>query len=328
MVIFGAAGDLTKRLIVPSLYNLACGQLLPQEFAIVGFDLADQNDDAWHAELKEMAQQFVDGAGSTEPLNEDVWKWLTSKMTYVRGDLTDANSYRQLKSKLETIDQQCGTGGNYLFYFAVADRFFEIVASNLGKAGLMKCEEHRWRRLVVEKPFGHDLASAQALDKSLLDVAKESQIYRIDHYLGKETVQNIMLFRFANGLFEPLWNRDRIDHVQITVAETIGVERRGRFYEKTGALRDMVPNHVLQLVSVMAMEAPNAFSADSVRAEKAKVVEAVRVCRNDNNCCSAVRGQYGAGRIDGAKVSAYRSEVGCRAGFKCGNLRGIEIIYR
>ncbi len=308
MVIFGAAGDLTKRLIVPSLYNLACGQLLPQEFAIVGFDLADQSDEAWHAELKEMAQEFVDGAGSKEPLNEGVWNWLTSKMTYVRGDLTDANSYNQLKSKLETIDQQSGTGGNYLFYFAVADRFFEVVASNLGKAGLMKCGEDHWRRLVVEKPFGHDLASAQALDKSLLDVAKESQIYRIDHYLGKETVQNIMLFRFANGLFEPLWNRDRIDHVQITVAETIGVERRGRFYEKTGALRDMVPNHVLQLVSVMAMEAPNAFSADSVRAEKAKVVEAVRVCRNDKNCCSAVRGQYGAGTIEGEKVPAYRSE--------------------
>jgi glucose-6-phosphate 1-dehydrogenase len=309
MVIFGAAGDLTKRLVVPSLYNLTCGYLLPQEFAIVGFDLADKNDETWHSELKEMAQEFVNGSDSKGSVNEDAWKWLTSKMSYVRGDLTDQKCYSDLKSKLEKIDQQNGTGGNYLFYFAVADRFFEVVAENLGKAGLMTSDEHQWRRIVVEKPFGHDLASAKALDKRLLSVADENEIYRIDHYLGKETVQNIMLFRFANGLFEPLWNRDRIDHVQITVAETVGVEKRGAFYEKTGALRDMIPNHVLQLVSVTAMEAPNAFSADSVRTEKAKVTEAVRVCGVDRSGCSVVRGQYGAGTICGENVPAYRSEA-------------------
>ncbi len=306
MVIFGAAGDLTKRLVVPSLYNLACGHLLPQEFAIVGFDLADKDDATWHCELEQMAEEFVHGVGSQDSIQKDVWKDLTSKMTYVRGDLTDAKSYTDLKSRLEKIDGESGTGGNYLFYFAVADRFFETVASRLGEACLLKESKNQWRRIVVEKPFGHDLASAKALNKHLLDNACEDQIYRIDHYLGKETVQNIMLFRFANGLFEPIWNRDRIDHVQITVAETVGVEKRGAFYEKTGALRDMVPNHVLQLVSVTAMEAPNAFSADSVRTEKAKVIETVRVADEDG--LKAVRGQYGPGVMLGKRLPGYRSE--------------------
>ncbi len=309
MVIFGAAGDLTKRLVVPSLYNLACGNLLPKEFAIVGFDLADQNDEAWHKELLAMTEQFVQGSDTKGKVDQDVWKWLTLKMSYIKGDLTNTDSYNQLKSRLEDVDKKSGTGGNYLFYFAVADRFFATVAENLGKSGLSECAEDKWRRIVVEKPFGHDLASAQELDKQLLSVAKENQIYRIDHYLGKETVQNILLFRFANGLFEPLWNRDRIDHVQITVAETVGVEKRGGFYEKTGALRDMIPNHVFQLVSVTAMEAPNAFSADSVRSEKAKVIEAVRVCGSGNSPCSSVRGQYGAGVSCGEKVLGYRSEA-------------------
>lgn len=308
LVIFGAAGDLTKRLVVPSLYNLACAHLLPEEFAIAGFDLADQNDDSWHKALRGMTEQFVGGSASKQGLKEDVWTWLTAKMSYIQGDLNNPDSYTKLKSKLEEIDKQNGTKGNYLFYLAVADRFFGSVVQQLGQSGLAKESNGQWRRVVVEKPFGHDLASAKALNKELLDVVSEKQIYRIDHFLGKETVQNIMLFRFANGLVEPLWNRDRVDHVQITVSETVGVEKRGRFYENTGALRDMVPNHVFQLVAVTAMEPPNSFGAENVRAEKAKVIEAVRICSANDVPRHAVRGQYGPGEIAGEKVPGYRSE--------------------
>ncbi len=309
MVIFGAAGDLTKRLVVPALYNLACASLLPKEFAIVGFDLAQKNDDAWHEELLEMVQEFVKGPQSKGDLNAEVWTWLKSKMSYLQGDLTKAASYQLLKSKLAEVDNQNGTEGNYLFYLAIADRFFGTVVEELGRSGLGKEQEKDWRRVVIEKPFGHDLSSAQALNRQILNILNESQIYRIDHFLGKETVQNIMMFRFANGLFEPLWNRDRIDHVQITVAETVGVEKRGSFYEKTGALRDMVPNHMFQLVAMTAMEAPNSFSADGIRSEKAKLIEAIRICEPQQVKCHAVRGQYGPGEINGEKVAGYRAEA-------------------
>lgn len=308
LVVFGAAGDLTKRLVVPALYNLACAKLLPAEFAIVGFDRAELNDDSWRDELFQMLQQFVKGPEGKGKLNEEVWKWLTERMSYLRGDLTQPESYQALKSRIEERDKQAGTCANYLFYLAIADRFFATVIEHLGQSGLAKEEERDWRRVVVEKPFGHDLASAKQLNQQILRVLDESQVYRIDHFLGKETVQNIMLFRFANGIFEPLWNRDRIDHVQITVAETVGVEKRGAFYEKTGALRDMVPNHVFQLVAMTAMEPPNSFSADSIRSEKAKVIEAVKICSSQEAPCHAVRGQYGEGEIDGQKVVAYRSE--------------------
>ena len=309
LVIFGAAGDLTKRLVVPALYNLACAKLLPEEFAVIGFDLADHTDQSWHEELLQMLQQFVKGPANNGALHPDVWDWLTSRMSYLKGDLTDQASYQALKQKLAEVDQQRHTGGNYLFYLAIADRFFGTTVEQLGQSGLAKEANGNWRRVVIEKPFGHDLASAKALNHQILKVLDESQIYRIDHFLGKETVQNIMLFRFANGLFEPLWNRDRIDHVQITVAETVGVEKRGSFYEKTGALRDMVPNHVFQLVSMTAMEAPNSFSADAVRSEKAKVIEAIKICSKQDVSCHAVRGQYGPGEIDGQHVPGYREEV-------------------
>ena len=306
MVIFGAAGDLTKRLVVPSLYNLACGKLLPDHFAITGVDLASHSDDEWHASLEQMLQQFV--GASRESLDRDVWKWLVSRMTYVQGDLNDPAMYDKLKSKLGQVDTKYGTAGNYFFYLAVADRFFGTVVERLGQSRLGFEQDGHWRRVVIEKPFGHDLSSAQALDEKILGVFKERQVFRIDHYLGKETVQNIMIFRFANGLFEPVWNRDRIDHVQITVAETVGVEKRGAFYEKTGALRDMVPNHVFQLVAMMAMEAPNSFGADAVRYEKAKVIEAIRLCSEKEIPCHAVRGQYAAGEVEGEQVAGYRQE--------------------
>ena len=307
LVIFGAAGDLTKRLVIPALYNLTCAQLLPQEFAIIGFDLADHSDEDWRSSLAGMVEQFVNAGDSKSAFDRDAWNFLASRMSYMKGDLTKPESYQQLKSKLEEADNTRHTGGNYLFYLAVADRFFGTVVEQLGKSCL-SCETHdHWRRIVIEKPFGHDLQSAQDLDHKILDIVRERQIYRIDHFLGKETVQNLTMFRFANGLFEPLWSRDRIDHVQITVAETVGVEKRGRFYESTGALRDMIPNHGFQLVAMTAMEAPNSFDANAVRAEKAKVIEAVRVCDESANC-GAVRGQYSAGRIGDEEVPGYQQE--------------------
>jgi glucose-6-phosphate 1-dehydrogenase len=307
IVIFGAGGDLTKRLVVPSLYNLVCSKLFPQELAIVGFDMADHTDDSWRESLEEMTEAFVKAGGQGE-VNQDAWSWMAARMSYVKGDLNDPAAYLRLKEKLSAVDAKFHTEGNYLFYLAVADRFFGPVVEHLGQSGLSNQDEQHWRRVVVEKPFGHDLASAKALNKQILDVIGENQIYRIDHFLGKETVQNIMMFRFANGMFEHIWNRDRIDHIQITVAETVGVERRGRFYENTGALRDMVPNHVFQLVAMTGMEAPNSFSANSVRSEKEKVIEAIRICKPEEVVCHAVRGQYGPGAMAGKALAGYRDE--------------------
>lgn len=292
LVIFGAAGDLTKRLVMPALYNLARAKLLPQEFAIVGFDLADLSVDTWKESLGGMLRQFVAGANGDGKVDQEVWNWLAGRMSYQQGDVNNPDSYVQLKNRLGEIDARYQTGGNCIFYLAIADRFFGTVVEQLGKSGLACEKEGQWRRVVIEKPFGHDLSSAKALNRRILTVLDEPQIYRIDHFLGKETVQNIMLFRFANGLVEPIWNRDRIDHVQITVAESVGVEKRGRFYEKTGALRDMVPNHVFQLVAMTAMEAPNSFDADAVRSEKAKVIDAIRKLKPEEVATSAVRGQY------------------------------------
>ena len=307
MVIFGAGGDLTKRLVMPALYNLACSKLIPEEFAIIGVDIAQKSDDELRSDLHQMMQQFVKGGGPDGQVNESVWKWLSCRVSYLQGDLNNQETYQQLKQKLNDLDEKYKTGKNYLFYLAISDRFFGPVIEHLGECGLA-CGDDSWRRVVIEKPFGHDLHSAQDLDKRILKVLDENQIYRIDHFLGKETVQNILSFRFANGLFEPLWNRDRIDHVQITVAETVGVEKRGHFYEHTGALRDMVPNHVFQLLATMAMEAPSSWTADGIRSEKAKVVEAINICKPKEVRASAVRGQYDAGEVNNQQVGAYRSE--------------------
>ncbi|MDQ2801818.1 MAG: glucose-6-phosphate dehydrogenase (NADP(+)), partial [Pseudomonadota bacterium] len=283
MVIFGAAGDLTKRLLVPALYNLCCTDLVPAQFAIVGVDLAKQTVEDWRKSLHDMLQGFVGNAESEsriERIEPKAWERLAEAMSYVQGDLTDPGLYKALAIHLDDVARERQTGGNVLFYLAVADRFFAPVIEQLGRAGLNHDEHHageaeHWRRAVIEKPFGHDLVSAQALNQTIRRVLLEEQIYRIDHFLGKETVQNIMAFRFANGLFEPIWNRDRIDHVQITVAETVGVEGRGRFYEHTGALRDMVPNHVFQVLAMVAMEPPAGFDAKSVRSRKADVFAAL-----------------------------------------------------
>jgi glucose-6-phosphate 1-dehydrogenase len=308
MVIFGAGGDLTKRLLVPALYNLASTGLLPESFALIGVDLADLNADQWRDSLHTMMESFVGKQASEsriDKVDEAIWGRLTGHLAYIRGDLNDAGLYQTLKQHLEQMPE---TGGNCLFYLAIADRFFGPVVTALGKAGLFEenwdqdgTHPQHWRRVVIEKPFGHDGASAKALNSSILRCAEEHQIYRIDHFLGKETVQNIMALRFANGIFEPIWNRDRIDHVQITVAETVGVESRGRFYEKTGALRDMVPNHVFQLLAMVAMEPPAGFDAQAVRSRKSDVFSAMHTVAPED----AVRGQYGPGE-DG--VIGYRAE--------------------
>ncbi|MCA9751119.1 MAG: glucose-6-phosphate dehydrogenase [Gemmatimonadetes bacterium] len=311
VVLFGAAGDLTKRLVVPALYNLVVAKRLPETFRLVGVDLVEQSTDDWRSKLTETIDGFVGAKGSefdAERIDEAAWSWLRDRMSYVAGDLNDPACYERVKAHLEELDRTAATGGNYLFYLAVADRFFGTAVDGLGAAGLTRESEGRWRRVVIEKPFGHDLDSARELNARILRTLAEHQIYRIDHFLGKETVQNILMLRFANGLFEPLWNRDHIEHVQITVAETIGVEHRAKFYERTGALRDMVPNHVFQLLAMTAMEPPSSFSADAIRNEKAELLEAVRPM-SEHECLSAtVRGQYAAGTVDGRPVVGYREE--------------------
>jgi glucose-6-phosphate 1-dehydrogenase len=304
-VIFGAAGDLTSRLVVPALYNMRRTGLLSDNFAIVGFNHGKMSDNAWKNNLHKSLERYVSGAG--QHLDEEAWGWLGSQMTYFPGDFDDASSFQALATKLKDIDRKRGTQGNVLFYLATPERFFGDVIEQLRDAGLTQdggADSGHWRRVIIEKPFGHDLASANALNERILKVLREDQIYRIDHFLGKETVQNIMAFRFANGLFEPIWNRDRIDHVQITVAETVGVERRGSFYEQTGAMRDMVPNHLFQLLAMVAMEPPTSFDAEAVRTRKAEVIEAIRPISPED----AVRGQYGPGAVNSELARAYRDE--------------------
>jgi glucose-6-phosphate 1-dehydrogenase len=305
MVLFGANGDLTKRLVVPALYNLARTKQLPPNFALIGVDHNDKTTEQWCSGLHDfLAQTLSNSAGDQKQIDPDAWKQLSAAMTFLKGDFDDAKTYSDVRDCLAKVDKDKSLGGNALFYLAVSDRFFGPIADALGKADLLKEENGAWRRVVVEKPFGHDIASAKALNAELLKSLREDQIYRIDHFLGKETVQNIMALRFANGLFEPIWNRDRIDHIQITVAETVGVESRASFYEATGALRDMVPNHLFQLVAMMAMEPPVSFDADDIRSKKAEVFKAMHPLTPDD----AVRGQYGAGQSGGKDVPAYRGE--------------------
>ncbi len=305
LVIFGVGGDLAKRLLFPALCNLMQEGLLPEEFAVVGFGRTSLSEE----QLRERMRQNLRDADGEFSGNPAVIDWVVSRLSFVQSDFTNPDGYQQLAAKLREIDQTRRSGGNYLFYLATAPEFFLDVAQRLGQAGLLDQSNGQWRRVVVEKPFGRDLESARELNRELTKVAREEQIYRIDHYLGKETVQNILVLRFANGIFEPIWNRRYIDHVQITVAETLGVETRGGYYDHTGALRDMVPNHLLQVLSLTAMEPPSAFSAAALRSEQVKVLYAVPPL-GDRDCgLCTVRGQYETGNLDGSAVPGYRQEA-------------------
>ena len=319
LVIFGAGGDLTKRLLMPAIYNLSKAKLLSDKFAIIAVDRTPKPVEVFRDYLADGIRSFVSDTASgtaTEPFDKEAWEFVANRITHFAGDLTQSDTYARLHEVHEKTTTEHHTGGNAIFYLAVASQLFGTIVEQIGAAGLAQEKDGSWRRVIIEKPFGSDLASAQALNAQILKVLSESQIYRMDHFLGKETVQNIMVLRFANGIFEPIWNRDHIDHVQISVAETVGVERRARFYEATGALRDMVPNHVFQLLSLTAMEPPNSFDADAVRTEKHKVLEAVHPLDIDEVRRNTVRGQYGSGQIGGAPVQGYREEPGVAADSK------------
>ena len=303
VVIFGAAGDLTKRLLVPSLYNLRSSKLLPERFALVGVTAARFSDQEFREKLTRDIHEFA-----PSPVQKELWDWFVPRIYYHSGDFHDPNLYKQLKDKLAEVDKEQGTPGSYLFYLATAPQFFGEIINQLGAAHLTDEENGVWRRVIVEKPFGRDLDSARALNKQIKSVLDESQIYRIDHYLGKETVQNMMVFRFGNGMFEPIWDRSHVDHVQITVAETVGVEQRGGYYDTSGALRDMIPNHMLQLVAMTAMEPPVSFESEAVRDEKAKILHAIQPLSPEDVLTKAVRGQYGPGTLQERPVPGYRSE--------------------
>ncbi|MFB6259551.1 MAG: glucose-6-phosphate dehydrogenase, partial [Thiohalorhabdaceae bacterium] len=292
-----------KRKLIPALYNLAQEGLLPEQFAIVGVGSTDLGDEAYRERIGETIPQYLPGA-----FDADRWRWFAERLHYVQADFGDAEAYEGLGQRLTEVAETFHTGPNYLFYLATPPSFFRTIIDNLGAAGLAR-QDRGWRRVIIEKPFGHDLDSARALNNAVGAVLGEDQIYRIDHYLGKETVQNILVFRFANGIFEPIWNRFYIDHVQITVAETVGVETRGRYYDRAGALRDMVPNHLFQLLSLVAMEPPNSFGADAVRDEKAKILQAIQPVGQEQVLHRAVRGQYGPGEIEEVgPVRGYREE--------------------
>ncbi len=299
-VIFGATGDLTHRLVLPALYNLAATDLLPDRLCVVGVARKGMSSTQLRDSLLKGLRQFA-----TRPVDDAIAQRLLECVTSIEADPKDPASFDALQERLEKLEANRSTGGNRLFYLATPPGAFAPIARELGRTGLLREESGAWRRLVIEKPFGTELASAKALNSELLNIVNEHQIYRIDHYLGKETVQNILVLRFANGMFEPIWNRNHIDHVQITVDERIGVGDRGSFYDATGALRDMVPNHLFQLLSLVAMEPPIRFDAHSVRSEKANVLGAIQTQSESDALQNSVRGQYQAGRIDDTEISDY-----------------------
>ena len=303
MVIFGVTGDLTKRKLIPALLNLAQENVLSKQFAIVGFAGNDYDTESFRRALGEEIPKFA-----SDPIDLKMWDWLAERIYYVKGDFQDPEAYVRLQQQIEAAERQHSAGGNKFFYLAVAPRFFAPIVQQLGAIGLTREEDDQWTRVIVEKPFGHDLESARQLNADLKKALTEKQIYRIDHYLGKETVQNVMVFRFTNNIIEPLWNRNYVDHVQITAAETVGVEHRGGFYETAGALRDMVPNHLFQLLTMTAMEPPISFDADEVRNKQAEVLHAIQPLSPEEVLTNMVRGQYGEGFVDGQKVVGYRQE--------------------
>ena len=297
LVIFGASGDLTRRKLFPALYSLALRRLLPDKFAVVGVARSPETDDEFRERMKEAVQEF-----GRDKVKDDVWNWLAEGMRYVSTDFADEDGENRVAKVLNELDRERGTGGNRVYYLAVPP---DAISTLLHEIGERRTTEG-WTRVIIEKPFGHDLASAQELNEEVKRHFSEQEIFRIDHYLGKETVQNLLALRFANGIFEPIWNRQFVDHVQITVAESIGIEGRAAFYERAGAIRDVFQNHLLQLLALTAMEPPIDFSADSVRNEKVKVLRALHTPGPKH----VVRGQYGRGYVEGDEVPGYREEEG------------------
>ncbi|PWU06063.1 MAG: glucose-6-phosphate dehydrogenase [Terriglobia bacterium] len=304
VVIFGANGDLTKRKLMPALFRLAYDHRLPEGFAVIGTSRTPMSDDQFREKMREAVREFSE---DTE-FDASVWEPFAQGLFYVAGDIADRDFYQRLCHKLHAIEAERHTGGSVLFYLSTQPSQYGRAAAGLGAAGLNK--GNGWRRLVVEKPFGHDLESARALSAELQQVFPESEIYRIDHYLGKETVQNILAFRFGNGIFEPLWNRRYVNHVQITAAESIGVEGRGAYYQETGALADMIQNHLLQVMATIAMEPSASFRADAVRDERSKLLRSIKAMKPDQMRMDTVPGQYGPGRIGTEEVPGFRQEPG------------------
>jgi glucose-6-phosphate 1-dehydrogenase len=306
VIIFGASGDLAKRKLIPALYRLVQERLLPAEFAIVGLSRTPMSHEEYRAKSKADVEQFSEA----KRVDEEVWNSFAQGVYYLPSDIGNPDDYRKLGELLAQVDRERGTQGNRLFYLSTAPAFYAEAVKQLGTAGLTAQENGTWARVIIEKPFGTSLDSARELNKQVLQHLDESQIYRIDHYLGKETVQNLLVFRFANGIFEPMWNRQYIDHVQITNAETVGVEGRGGYYEKSGVVRDMIQNHVFQVLSLVAMEPPANLGSEAVRDEKIKAMESVRPFTRERIRTECVRGQYGPGSIAGKAVPGYREEGG------------------
>ena len=303
VVIFGATGDLTHRKLVPALYNLAADGELPPAVAVIGFARRPKTDDEFRQEMEEATRKF-----SRQNVRDEIWNTFANSLFYHQSEFADEAGYKSLAERLEKIDGQQGTRGNRLFYLAVAPDQTESILKNLKVAGLNETRQGSWARIIVEKPFGTDLASARELNRVVRNSFSEDQTYRIDHFLGKETAQNLLVLRFANAIFEPLWNTRYIDHIQITAAETLGVEGRAGYYEGSGALRDMVQNHLLQLLCLIGMEPPTDLSAHAIRDEKVKVVRSLRRMTGAEVSGRAVRGQYAAGAIGGKPVAGYREE--------------------
>lgn len=304
VIIFGASGDLTKRKLIPALYRLTQERLLPAEFAILGFSRSPMSHEDFRAKMKDAIVTYTEA----KRVDEAVWQSFAQGLYYISGDINDPDCYQRMSELLEQIDRERGTAGNRVFYLSVAPSLYSEAVEQIGAAKMARPKPGSWTRIIIEKPFGHDLESAKQLNQDVAKVFEEDQVYRIDHYLGKETVQNLLVFRFANGIFEPIWNHRYIDHVQITNAEAIGVEGRGGYYETAGVLRDMIQNHVFQVLSLVAMEPPISLSANAVRDEKIKAMQAVRPIPVELVSESVVRGQYGPGSVGGKEVPGYRQE--------------------